>query len=319
MTGTKDRPAKKHLVILVHGINTRALWTNDIKSALRKAGFVVEATSYGKFGVPRFLLPFNFFRRTAIERVARAITTANSLHRPSKLSVISHSFGTFVVAHILADHPEFKFERIIFCGSVVRDDFRLDQNLNRFSQPLLNEVGSRDFLPALAESASWGYGSVGSNGYNAVGVETRWHKGFSHSDFLTGEFCNRFWVPFLQNGRIIPGDPSSQLAWYIRLLTALPIRWLQPILLIAILLLLTKFMAGDVNATRAETPQIKTSAFSLHRPTEGFQPGDRYWTREVTDRWVERYPSGFSTTFNINEQIHVDGCNGAGQLACPAL
>jgi hypothetical protein len=45
---------------------------------------------------------------------------------------------------------------IIFCGSVVRDDFEFDKVLDRFEVPLLNEVGTRDFLPALGESAGWG-------------------------------------------------------------------------------------------------------------------------------------------------------------------
>jgi hypothetical protein len=59
------------------------------------------------------------------------------------MSVISHSFGTYVISKIIAEYPEFQWERIIFCGSVVRDDFRFDQVLERFRHPLLNEVGQR--------------------------------------------------------------------------------------------------------------------------------------------------------------------------------
>src|ERR1700733_7301435 len=132
----------KHLVLLVHGINTRAQWMSQIKPALEDAGFAVEATSFGNFSIPRFFLPFSWFRKGAIERVARAIAAARLIHNPSQMSVISHSFGTFVIAQILADRPEFEWNRIIFCGSVVRDDYRLDLNLRRFNEPLLNEVGS---------------------------------------------------------------------------------------------------------------------------------------------------------------------------------
>jgi pimeloyl-ACP methyl ester carboxylesterase len=300
-----------HLIILVHGINTRAKWTNDIKSALRKAGFVVEATSYGKFGVPRFLLPFGWLRKGAIERVSRAITTATALHRPTKTSIISHSFGTFVIANILADHPEFVWERIIFCGSVVRDDFRLDLNLHRFRQPLLNEVGTRDYLPALAESVTWGYGSVGSNGYNAVGVETRWHQGYRHSDFLTESFCTKYWVPFIRDGTIVEGDQSTDLPWWIRVITGLPLRWLQPVLVVAVALLAATLIPSDPLAKSSETQQSHVNAFTLHRPGESFEPGDRLWSRPVKDRWIEMYPSGFSTAFDIVRRTSVDGCDGS--------
>jgi pimeloyl-ACP methyl ester carboxylesterase len=103
-----------HLVLLVHGINTRARWTGEIKPVLVQSGFLVEATSYGNFGVARFLLPFPWLRKYAIERVVRAIAAARMVHNPTKMSVISHSFGTYVIAKILTDHPELKWHRIIF-------------------------------------------------------------------------------------------------------------------------------------------------------------------------------------------------------------
>lgn len=115
--------------------------------------------------------------------------TARRVFRPERMSVISHSFGTYVVGKILEDHPEFNWHRVIFCGSVVRDDFPFHQVLDRFDGPLLNEVGTKDFWPALAESAGWGYGSVGSHGFNCPPVDTRWHDGFGHSDFLTEAYC----------------------------------------------------------------------------------------------------------------------------------
>jgi pimeloyl-ACP methyl ester carboxylesterase len=227
---------RDHLVILVHGINTRALWMYEIKPALERAGFSVAATSYGKFGVPRFLLPFRRLRNKAINDVVRDIRTAIELHNkrygttPKKMSVISHSFGTYLISRILVDCPEFSWDRIIFCGSVVRDDFSFPKDLlYRFNDPLLNEVGTRDYLPALAESVGWGYGSVGSTGFNRPPVETRWHHGFGHSDFLTERFCNSFWVPFLRGAKPIPADKPANMPLWIRGIIMLPLRWILPI------------------------------------------------------------------------------------------
>jgi pimeloyl-ACP methyl ester carboxylesterase len=206
---------------------------DDVKPALESAGFVVAPTSYGQFSVLRFLAPFYGLRKKAIDRVATDIRTAIRAYKldhdgadPKRMSVISHSFGTYVVGRLLTDHPEFQWYRVIFCGSVVREDFPLDQVLGRFKNPLLNEIGTKDVWPALAESAGWGYGSVGSTGFNRTPVETRWHHGFRHSDFLTESFCKHFWVPFLEGKKPEFAGKSERLPLYIRLLTMLPLRWM---------------------------------------------------------------------------------------------
>ena len=193
-----------------------------IKPALERAGFVVAPTSYGKFGVPRFLFPFRRSRLKTVDRVVSDINTAIRLckrrtgREPGRKSLISHSFGTYVVSHILSEHPEFTWYRIIFCGSVVRDDFDFAKVVERFDDPLLNEVGTRDFWPAMGESAGWAYGSVGSSGFNRPAVFTRWHHGYSHSDFLTEDFCNKFWVPFLRGDKPQPADKAANMPLWIR-------------------------------------------------------------------------------------------------------
>ena len=55
-----DSANSKHLLLLVHGINTRALWMDEIGHQLEKSSFFVAPISYGEFGIPRFLsFPFS--------------------------------------------------------------------------------------------------------------------------------------------------------------------------------------------------------------------------------------------------------------------
>jgi hypothetical protein len=226
-----------HLVILVHGICTRALWMNELKPALQDAGFDVQSTSYGVYGVPRFLLPFDRPRQKAIARVVKDIHSAigdfenKRGRRPTRMSVISHSFGTYVISRILDENRELKWFRIIFCGSVVREDYPLEKVKGQFTTPLLNEVGTNDFWPALGESAGWGYGSIGSYAWNRPGVETRWHHGFGHSDLLKRSICESHWIPFLRGEKPLPGSPYTELPLWIRGIAQLPLRvFLLPII-----------------------------------------------------------------------------------------
>ncbi|UWU84916.1 hypothetical protein N2605_00175 [Bradyrhizobium yuanmingense] len=232
--------ATNHLAILVHGINTRALWMSEVKPALESAGFFVASTSFGKFSVLRFLMPFDWMREEPIRRVAIDIQDARRCYRhergvdPELMSVISHSFGTYVMSRILTDYSELNWHRVIFCGSVVREDFRFDHVLERFDPPLLNEVGTRDFWPAVAESAGWGYGSVGSTGFNRPAVETRWHSRYGHSDFLTDRFCKTFWIPFLRGEKPKRGDKATAMPFWIRAITWTPLRLIPFTLLFAL-------------------------------------------------------------------------------------
>jgi pimeloyl-ACP methyl ester carboxylesterase len=276
----------EHLVILVHGINTRALWMGKVRSTLELAGFAVGVTSFGKYSLFRFLMPFQAFRRRPVERVLGDIKTALALYerkarkRPEKVSVISHSFGTYVVAKILADHDELNWYRIIFVGSVVREDFDFGKVIDRFDDPLLSEVGTRDFWPALAESAGWGYGSIGSTQLNRPGTVTRWHKNYSHGDFLTPEFCNEFWVPFLRGeAPKAAADPTPMPLW-VRILSALPLRWAIPFVITlgagmavaSFPLLLSKWYLdpgfGSI-PTRTQSPGVSDT-----RSNAGQKPGD---------------------------------------------
>ncbi len=223
---SQGNAVRVHLVLLVHGINTRAQWISVIKPTLEAAGFSVAPAGYGLYGVMRFLLPWSKLRLKAVDRVRTAIRTAKTLHEPEKLSVIAHSFGSYIVARLIASEFDTRWHRIIFCGSVNEADFPIEQFLNRFEGPIINEIGTLDFFPALAESVTWGYGSVGSFGFNNPAIEERWHKGVGHSDFLNSAFCEKFWVPFLQNGHIEKGSQPEPLPWPIRLLLRLPLRWI---------------------------------------------------------------------------------------------
>jgi len=227
---------EKHLVVLVHGINTFADWMPGLKKTLEAEGFEVAATSYGRMRVSEFLLPIRRIRERAVKRVVAEIRTAIDLHDPDMISVITHSFGTYVVAQILKNEPR-HWHRVIFCGSVVRDDFPFGDVVDRFDFPLINEVGTRDFWPALAESVTWGFGAIGSHGLNHPAVTTRWHAGFRHGDFLTTDFCRDYWVPFLRDGLIKEAGQPGKLPWPIRFATILPLRWFYPLVAVAIALL----------------------------------------------------------------------------------
>jgi hypothetical protein len=227
---------KPHLVILVHGIRDIARWQNEVGRALESDGFIVEHTSYGRLNLLAFLAPIDYFRKKAAARVWTDIQHARMLHPEADVSIIAHSFGTFVVTRILKEQFALQLNRLLLCGSVVRYDFPFEQIQNRFMPPLVNDVGTADPWPAMAESLTTGYGSAGTFGFNRPGARDRYHNGKGHGYFLNQGFARAYWVPFLRDGTLVEGDTeaASPPLW-VRLLQVVRIKWIIAALLVLIL------------------------------------------------------------------------------------
>jgi hypothetical protein len=192
-----------HVVLLVHGIRDYALWQNEIAATLKDRGFIPEPLDYGRYGLLSFLLPIPLFRNFAIRTVRRQMDDVIKQYPNAEISVIAHSFGTWIIAKILQQGFNLKLHRVIFCGSVVPYYFPFEDFSERFDDSIMNEVGDRDPWPALAESMTWGYGSGGTYGFRRPRVVDRWHKGAHHGYFLNSTFCETYWVPLLRDGTIV--------------------------------------------------------------------------------------------------------------------
>jgi small GTP-binding protein len=214
-TGERHEDTETHVVILIHGIRTRALWQDSIRRALERQRFIVQPTNYGYFDLLRFLFPWQPFVGKVVSNITKQIRHTLRINKVATCSIVAHSFGTFVFARILRDCTDLDFKKIIFCGSVVPYKFKFEEYSRRFEHPLVNEVGTRDFWPAIAEGVTIGYGSVGTYGFQRPGVRDRWHNGKSHSAFLNHDFCMKYWVPFLRDGEFIENDeePESPHWW----------------------------------------------------------------------------------------------------------
>jgi hypothetical protein len=294
----------KHVVVLMHGIRDFAEWQSVIRHALESAGFTVEPTNYMRLDVVRFLVPVGFFRNQVIQKIWGQIEDIRVIHPGAPISFIAHSFGTYILAEILRRQFSFRAHRVILCGSVVRFDFPFEQIKDRFISPIVNEVGTRDVWPAMAESCTSGYGSAGTYGFRRPRVRDRWHNGKTHSAFLTSEFCQRFWVPFLQSGKIVEGDiPPERPVWWIRLLSVFRIKYLV-LLLLAIAAGLAIFRSSPAEGTWG----IKVLCGPLIEQDAHFSRGkhqsDFVWRRDGAKGQLEMEMTTTAFTVSLTGKMH---------------
>ena len=223
------------VVILVHGIRTHAHWFPPVQDILQENGFIVSFSNYGQYGLDKFLLPISYFRKKAQTELYHQIRATQQKHPNSRLSIIAHSFGTYLVANVLRQEFDLHLRRVIFVGSVVRYNFPFEHFATRFKGDILNEVGTRDPWPALAESVTTGYGSTGTYGFKRPHVFDAWSS-TTHSAKLSPRHCSQRWLPFLTDGTLPSVSTDSNVPWWIRVISAFKIKHVIVFLLVCIIL-----------------------------------------------------------------------------------
>ena len=276
----------KHVVILVHGIRTHAQWMHRITPALRDAGFEVVLTNYDRMDSLKFWLCTPRIRNKVIQRVYTDIRQARQDYpEPCRLSFIAHSFGTFIVTHVLKMAFDFRAFRVLFCGSVVPYRFEFEQIRGRFEPPLINEVATKDVWSALAQSVTWRYKASGVHGFRRPRIVDRLHAGFGHGDCLTSCFCREYWIPFLKDGSLVETTVSSRVSGWARLLLTVQIKHAFTFALVilaafGIILFLSNLEGGSSNSDLPDDPASLTGLMRAN---------DVKWTLGVTKAYL--YPS----------------------------
>src|SRR5450830_111101 len=220
----KDRP-EKLAVVLIHGIRTHAEWQEKIKQEFHAdENIKVIPLGYDYLDLIKFWIPF-LFRIYPIRRVEQQLRNIASENKDSKVVVIAHSFGTYIISKILKRRPDIRIERLLLCGSIIKTNLRWDLVPQR-PKLILNDVGDKDILPVLAKAGSWGYGASGTFGFKANEVIDRFHN-FGHSDFFDLSHIKIFWTPFIKEAYIAPSkyeENRIKQAYCIKLLNFLPIK-----------------------------------------------------------------------------------------------
>lgn len=149
------RPASEilHVILLIHGIRDIGAWQSKVSRNLVQRGTVVEQIRYGYYPEVRFLFPVDL-SHGPVQKVLKRIRAIKNHYPNARLSVIAHSFGTYVFLKALEQDTDLEFWKIIFCGSVADDQFEWSDLKRRVGDPqratkdfVLNDCGTGDAWP----------------------------------------------------------------------------------------------------------------------------------------------------------------------------
>lgn len=202
----KWHPGKcDHAILLVHGMNSRAEWYSFVERELTiNDAFYVVRPKYGRFGPLRFLSPTDYFQRSPQHQILNTYRALDERGDFRKISIIAHSFGTYLVARLLQQH-NLKLYRLIFCGSVVKENFPWKDCQHKIGDLVIghktirNDFSKQDWLPRLANGLSIKYGAAGTYGFHDDVYVENVENPVAHSGYFDREFVKRHWIPFLQS------------------------------------------------------------------------------------------------------------------------
>jgi pimeloyl-ACP methyl ester carboxylesterase len=198
----------KHIVILIHGIRTEAPWFEKVRILLKQRSSVdARNVGYGYFDVFRFVIPV--FRDKPVSAALGQIQSLRDYYPEAKLSIVAHSFGTYIFSEVLK-RSSIKFHRVILCGAIVHRDFTWQDYTDRIAvdakeAKILNECGTKDIWPIFANFITYGFGASGTLGFRNSYVRDRFHE-TEHGDYFTKEFIQQYWIPYLLDDNDIPSN-----------------------------------------------------------------------------------------------------------------
>lgn len=181
---------------------------------LARHDFVPIPLDYGFFSVMRLISSRQ--RKKKVDWLREKMECIPEFQQGGKLSVIAHSFGTYLVAELIEKYQMLRFDKIIFAGSIVNEDYDWHGVLSRRQVNLFrNDYGRLDPWPQLAKTIVPRTGNSGQRGFSRGHplMVQRPFPGYQHSDYFHVSHFEREWIPMLktivlENG--ITVDPVVQ-------------------------------------------------------------------------------------------------------------
>lgn len=190
--------AGSHHVFLLHGIKTRGKWQKDFSPLLGARNLIPVPLDFGHFRARHLLWPWARKRKQKwlLDEYQRQCVRLGC----KCPSIVAHSFGCYLVASLLKKYSDVRFDRIIFCGSIVHPSYPwVEVVAHGQVKSILNQYGGADFWAWIVQ---WVVANAGPSGYSGFAIADaavlqQNHPEFEHSDYFYDLNYHQNWMPFL--------------------------------------------------------------------------------------------------------------------------
>lgn len=201
----------KHLIVLVHGIQTFGNWQRRLHRLIhdKEPDVVVHEHNYGvrSFAV---LLPGR--RAKKVRQFREELLHVLSLEKWDRVDIVAHSFGTYIVGEALrgiarettlADRP--KVHTVLLAASVLPPEYPWRELTGDVVDRIVNDCSAYDKALLLTMFPLPGLGLGGRIGFEGFTGHSLFNRrfAFGHSGFFveaqadTQSFMEEWWLPLL--------------------------------------------------------------------------------------------------------------------------
>lgn len=207
------------LLITVHGLMSHADWNQHVIPIASSQGWVVAPYIYG-YQTPDILVNPKK-RRAAVDAFREWLFATNHAYGQgavNQVSVIAHSFGTYLVGAYLDGFegpPPVSFNTLILTGSILAENFDWKRCAGLKVARVRNEIAPNDeWVKWMPERPGrWTgldpiFGSSGTKGFasDADILTQPSNKIFDHNNVIARDVITTQWMPYLQSNRHVVMD-----------------------------------------------------------------------------------------------------------------
>jgi len=190
--------APRPVIISLHGIRTAGAWQKALATPIAAAGGIPVALDFGYFGAMKLLS--SSARDERVKWLRDEVGRIRSRFPDAPMSIVAHSFGSYITAALLESHPSVCFDTVIFSGSIVRNDFPWAHMLDSYRVGFMaNYIGRNDPWPRVAKWFVGGAGDSGRVGFSAQHPALYQHASdlYEHSDYFSEPTFTQYWLATL--------------------------------------------------------------------------------------------------------------------------
>ncbi|MEZ9765929.1 hypothetical protein AB4278_24020, partial [Vibrio splendidus] len=198
----------KGILVTIHGINTTAAWNSDVMPIFSSKGWIVAPFNYG-FQLPNALVDDS--KRKEILNSFRDWIHDIKITYNAPISIIAHSFGTYIIGKYLAGFDEripVEFESIILTGSILNEEYDWEAQQQKVGR-VRNEIAPNDqWVKWMPNKKILGldtlFGKAGVNGfYKQPNMVTQYSNTiFDHNNMIKKDVIEEMWLPFIENSKV---------------------------------------------------------------------------------------------------------------------
>lgn len=198
-----DHYSPNGILVTVHGLLSNARWNVDIAPIASSQNWIFAPFLYD---TSSDILIKPKKRRQVVNEFRKWLYDIHEKY-PYPVSIIAHSFGTYIIGAYIKGFGEFppvQFNTIILTGSILTKDLDWDSYKGCKVARVLNEIAPNDQWVKHMPKIKWLdkdplYGDSGVVGFTKKSniLKERKNNIFDHNNVIRKDVIEKFWLPFL--------------------------------------------------------------------------------------------------------------------------